>query len=222
MDFGKELDRLAALYKSKGYEVIVRPGPGELPPFANDFKVEILGRRGAEGVLVAVKKNREEMAADKELARYADVTRKQTDWRFDFAILEGEEPRARDIKGAKELPDEDVRNSLADAEKLVGSGFVRPALVTAWAGFEAAMRRRLRVSGENTGWAVLPRQILADLYSAGVLSFEEFPRLGQIYRLRNETVHGFASPNLEASAVRFLADTARRLLDEAEPAKQPA
>ena len=64
MDFEKELKRVAGLYAGQGFQVVVRPGPEDLPPFARDFKVEILGKRAAEGVLVAVKRNREEMAAD--------------------------------------------------------------------------------------------------------------------------------------------------------------
>ena len=45
-------------YAAQGFEVVVRPGPRQLPPFARDFNVEVLGKRAAEGVLVSVKKNR--------------------------------------------------------------------------------------------------------------------------------------------------------------------
>jgi hypothetical protein len=74
MDFEQELKRVAGVYAGQGYRVVVRPRPEDLPSFAKDFKVEVVGRRAAEGVLAAVKKNREEMAADADMPRYAEVT----------------------------------------------------------------------------------------------------------------------------------------------------
>src|SRR4051812_17311009 len=67
MDFEQELKRVAGAYAGQGYQVVVRPRPEDLPPFAKDFKVEVVGKRATEGVLVAVKKNREEMAANAAL-----------------------------------------------------------------------------------------------------------------------------------------------------------
>ncbi len=217
-----DLNRLADTYRGQGYDVVVRPGSGDLPPFAQDFQLELLGRKGAGGVLVAVKKNRTELAADKELPRYAAETRNHPGWRFDFAILEAEEPGARDVQGAREPSDEDVRRALGDADKLVESGFIPAALTTAWAGFEAAMRKRLRASGQKVGWGAMPRQMLTDLYSAGSLSPQDFSRLDQLYRWRSEIAHGFAPPKLEPGAVEFLTGAARRLLEEPQAVKQPA
>jgi hypothetical protein len=222
VDFEQELKRVAGGYASQGYQVVVRPRPEDLPPFAKDFNVEMVGKRAAEGVLVAVKRNREEMAADANMPRYAEVTSAEPGWRFDFVILEGEEPGAREVRGAQELSDEEVFKALADAEQLARGGFLRAALITAWAGFEAAMRRRLRGSGETAEVEALSRPMLNELYSTGVLSAAEFPRLEQVYRLRSEIAHGFASPTLDPAVVHFLVDTARRLLEESRPAKQTA
>jgi hypothetical protein len=57
MSFEQDLKKLAGAYQGQGYQVIVWPGPEYLPTFAKDFKVEIVGRRGAKVVLVSVKKN---------------------------------------------------------------------------------------------------------------------------------------------------------------------
>jgi hypothetical protein len=222
MDFEQQLKRVASDYASRGYQVVVRPGSEDLPSFAKDFHIEIVGKRAAEGVLVAVKKNREDMAADSNMPRYAEVTGAQPGWRFDFVILEGEEPDAREIRGAQELSDDDIVKALGDAQQLVRGGFLRPALVTAWAGLEAAMRRRIRALRETTEQGALLQSMLNELYSGGNLSVTEFSRLEHIYRLRNEIVHGFASPALDPGLVQFLVETARRLLDESRPVKQTA
>lgn len=227
MDFEQEFNQVAQAYRSQGYDVIVRPAPDELPPFAKDFHVELLGRRGSEGVLVAIKKNRDEVAADGNMQRYAEITGSQPGWRFDFAILESENPRAREMRGATEFSNEDISQSLHQAEQLTRTGFSRLAVVAAWASLEAAMRMRLRASGQEAGWGSMPRQMLKELYSAGLLSPEEFHRVELASQLRNQIVHGFSaqpaeSETADAAVVQLLSDIARRLARESQPERQSA
>jgi hypothetical protein len=40
--------------------------------------------------------------------------------------------------------------------------------------------------------------------------------------VRSAVVHGFSAPAVDPDAVRFVVDTARRLLVESQPAKQTA
>jgi hypothetical protein len=223
MDFEQELIRVADKYKAQGYQVVLHPGPDNLPLFAKNFKVEIVGQRGTEGVLVTVKKNREELQADAEAPRYADVTASHTGWRFDFVILEAEPQMARELRGAQELSDEHFHQLLYYVRELVGKPYMNLAFITAWAALEAAMRRRLRAAGEKAGWGTPPRQMLNELYSAGIFSREEFTRLEFASRVRNEIVHGFVtSPEVKADFVQFLVDITIRLLEESQKTKQPA
>lgn len=220
MNFEQELKKLAGVYEGQGYKVIVRPKPEDLPAFAKDFKVEILAGRADEGVLVSVKKNRQEMEADKDMPGYAEITSEHPGWRYDFAILEGEEPWARELRGALDFSGEDVIRTLGEAEEMVRMGFTRAAVITAWSALEAAMRMRLRASGEPAGWGTTPRQMLNELYSSGILQGDEFARLEGLSQVRNQIVHGFASPTSDAEMVTFMANLARRLVDESQPAKQ--
>jgi HEPN domain-containing protein len=227
MDFEQELIRVVQSYRNQGYSVVPRPRPEDLPLFAKDFQLEIVGRRGNEGVLVAVKKNRDEVAADGNMQRYAETTGSQPGWRFDFAILEPENPKARDIRGASELSGEDFSRSLDQAVKLSAMGFSRVAVVAAWAALEAAMRTQLRALGQEAGWGSAPRQMLRELYSEGILSPEEFNQLELASYLRNQIVHGFSSQPAESEAgqaevVRFLSEIARRLVSRSQQETQPA
>lgn len=222
MSFEQELKKLAAVYESHGYQVVVQPGPEDLPLFAKDFKVEILARRAGEGVLVSVKKNRQEMETDKDMPRYAEITSEHPGWRYDFAILEAEQPGARTMRGAQDFSGEDVLRTLGEAEEVARMGFTRAAFITAWSALEAAMRMRLRASGETAGWGTTPRQMLNELYSSGLLLGDEFARLERLYQVRSQIVHGFASPTSDAEMVTFMASLAHRLVDESQPAKQTA
>ena len=156
------------------------------------------------------------------MAQYAETTGSQHGWRFDFVILEAEDPLDRELNGATEFASDDIERSLVDAEEMVRAGFVRPALITAWAGFEAAMRMRLRAAGERGGWGRMPRGMLNELYSIGILTADEFHQLEKLSLLRNQIVHGFSSPNSDAGGVEFLSTVARRLVEESKYAKQPA
>ncbi len=220
MEFDQQLEQIVKRYAAEGYQTFVRPGPAALPPFAKDFKVDILAKRGDGGVLAQVKRNRQDLAADSDTPRYAEITNNQPGWRFDFFVLEGENPLAREPRDAKEFSGDDIRKALADAEELARAGFLRPAAVTAWAALEAAMRMRLRAAGENAGWGTMPRSLLNELYSSGVFSEEEFSKLEKLSHLRNQIVHGFSSSTSIPEAVQVLSDTARRLLDESEAAEQ--
>ena len=101
-------------------------------------------------------------------------------------------------------------------------GFVRAAVITAWSALEAAMRMRLRAAGEPAGWGAMPREMLNELYSSGVLSVDEFGQLERLSQVRNQIVHGFASPASEGGMVGFMSGLARRLVEESRPVKQTA
>jgi REase_AHJR-like len=222
MDFEQELKRVADSYARQGYQVTIRPDAGVLPAFAKDFKLEILGMRGTEGVLVAVKRDRDAFAADSNLTRYAEITSLNQGWRFDFAILEAEKPSAREIDGAADFSEEDITRSFDESLNMVRHGFLRPAVITAWAGFEAAMRLRLRSEGESVGWGTAPRTMLNELYSNGVIDIEEFHKLERLSRVRNQIAHGFISAIApEGGAVEFLSEIGRRLTEESRHVSLP-
>jgi hypothetical protein len=221
MDFEQELKKVADIYQKQGYTVTLRPGPDDLPAFAEDFTVEILGRRGSGGVIVSVKRNREELEADADVPRYAEVTGKQPGWRFDFAILE-KEGMERDVRGVREPSEGLIASFLSHAEALLEYGYVSSALLIAWSGLEAATRRRLLAEGEDVGWGSTPRELLSLLNSSGIASAEEFDRLELALRERNFVAHGFDAQAIDAGTVRFLIGMAKRLLEESQAAKQPA
>ncbi len=221
MDFDRKLDQLADRYKDQGYRVIVGPTPQDLPSFATHFKVEIIGLRNGGGVLVSVKKNRQEMAADGDLANYASVTSAQPGWRYDLAVLESEDPFAWELRGAEEASEELIKEHVEAAKRLVSEGQFSAACLIAWAGFEAAMRRRMRQVAEPVGGGTVPRTLLNELYSGGILSAQDFRQLERSYELRNRLAHGFRS-QADAATVQFLISATQRLLDESRSAVQTA
>lgn len=220
-----ELDRVADDYRAQGYVVTVRPGADQLPAFARDFSVELVGRRGPDGVLVAVRKNREAVAADADMPRFAEATAAESGWRFDLVVLEAEAPRAH-ARELREPSSADIARVLGRAAELSGRDYSDLAIVAAWSALEAAMRMRLRALGQPAGWGSAPRQMARELYSAGAIVRDELDLIESTAQLRNAIVHGFApepGPSAEPEVTpRRLGDLARRLLQDSQTALQAA
>ena len=222
MNLDQRLNEVAEHYKAQGYQVVVRPERDALPPFAKDFKVEILAMRADGNLLASAKGSPIELEADPNVAKYVEITNQQPGWRFDVFVL-GRDSQVKDENGeVKEPPEEEILRYLNGVQQMLGAGFVEQSLVAAWAALEATMRRRLRSGGEEAGWGTSPRTMLNELYSEGVLSTRVLRDLEGLFQLRSAIVHGFSAPSIEPSAVQFLVDTARRLLTESQPVKQPA
>jgi hypothetical protein len=222
MNFEQLLSRVADRYQSQGYRVDVQPRPEQLPEFAKDFQVEIVARREDGSALVAAKKTYAELKSDLKLSRDVEITEKQPGWRFDLIVLTADNQILPEKKDARELSVDEINRLLGDVERMLDAGFAQQALISAWAGLEAVMRRRLRSEGEDAGWDTSPRTILNVLYSHGILKSGAFRKLEDAFEIRNAIAHGFASPDVEPSAVQFLISTARSLLEELPAAKLTA
>ena len=80
MNIEQQLNTLADGYRSRGFQVVVRPGPDDLPPFARDFKVEILAKGPDVNALASVKTTPAELEADPNL-EVRESIEKQPGWR---------------------------------------------------------------------------------------------------------------------------------------------
>lgn len=222
MNIEERLKHVADSYRAQGYKVVVRPGPGELPDFAKDFNVEIIARRDDGCVLASAKKSQSDLEADREVPRYAEVISKQPGWRFDLIVLGPESQPMPDKREAKEPSAEDLRRALEDVERILQANFVQQAFIAAWAVLEAAMRKKLQAEGEEAGWGSSPRTMLNELYSGGVLQSSVFRDLEGLFQARTAIVHGFTTPVIQISAVQFLIENARMLMNESQAAKKIA
>jgi hypothetical protein len=218
----QRLNQVADGYRARGYKVVVRPKPADLPGFAKDFHVEMIAIRDDGSVLVSAKKGQSDLEADLEVPRYAEVISKQPGWRFDVIVLGSESQSIPDKRDATEPTEEDIRGALENVERILQAGFVQQAFIAAWAVLESAMRKRLQAEGEEAGWGSSPRTMLNELYSGGVLRSSDFRDLEGLFQARSAIVHGFTSPVIGHGAVPFLIDTARTLLEESKAAKKIA
>ena len=207
------LDPIAEQYRSQGYDVVVRPGPGQLPHFAASFQPDLMATRGDGSVLVAVKNNRSELQSDPELFQQAEAANGQPGWKFDLVILEGTPPGWEAV--SHEPSGEQIERMVAESERLVELGMVHAGVVLAWAGLEASMRRVGQRAGVGGRIGTEAPTLVREMYSSGHLSAKEF-RTAEKYRgVRNQVVHG-----LETACHRSRRRPRHRGLSETSPRRE--
>jgi hypothetical protein len=202
------LNAVAEQYRKDGYQVQFRPEATELPDGLKHQRIDLIAHRGNEHVAIEVKGREELYDLQPDLK---DPTLPEG-WRFDLVVY----PR----NGSDELP----RNGktpepgytmllIQEVEQLVAIGALRAAILIAWSAAESAMRaaaQRTKIETDNAA----PRFLLKSLYSNGLMSREDFEKVGEYLNLRNEVVHGFPPEHLSPEDPKFLTDFARRLLSE--------
>jgi uncharacterized protein YutE (UPF0331/DUF86 family) len=205
------IERIAARYRDKGYDVVVHPRGDQVPPFAAGFDLDLIATRRNEGVIVAVKANRIDLANDPQITRLAEIANAQPGWRLDVVVLEPETPIQKAAQEAAEPSDEQLAQILKVAEDLADRGYTPYACVVAWSGLEAAMRRLRDEVGLYR--RTTPSEMMRSLYGNGFLSREQFDRLKEAFKIRNQVVHGLVSPTIDPGLVRDVTATARSLAD---------
>jgi hypothetical protein len=214
------IHQTAEKYRSEGYDVVLMPSAGQLPPFAAGHDVDLLARKTDENVLVRVKADRKALESDHALLRLAEAMAAQPDWRLDLVVLNEAPPAERLAPEATESPVETIQQSLARAEQLADTGDWSVASILSWSAFEAAMRH----AGRSAGIEVRsggPVYLLRALYSRGLLDRSEVDHLDQALKVRNALVHGFTIPTLDPATARYVVRLARKLLAQ-NGQKQPA
>jgi len=215
------LDRLnavAELYRKQGLRVVVNPTADDLPVFGKDFQVELVGTGPNLNVIATVKPTRARLEADLNLVHYAEVIEQHPDWRYDIHVLGGEGQPPAPKQRPAEPSDEQIREQIDTAERLLGLGFADQAFVSAWAVLDAVMRQRLRLAGEPVDWDTSPCTALLGLYTIGIISLNQYHELTGMWQSQNVIVRGFAPGDaVDAGVVRSIVQTASQLLSEPQP-----
>lgn len=205
-----ELERVADEYRADGYQVVVEPGPDEIPDFLRAHQLDMIARKEGESVVVGVR-TRDELA-DEQISDLAAAVNARAGWRFDLVVTNGAAwPDGVPIDATE--PDVDRIESLAEtAERLLARDELEAAYLVSWSATEAALRRmacRASINFEQKS----PQFVLKTLVAEGVLSHDQYDALRRAMRVRNAVAHGLQFESLDASTPRFLIQTVRDLLE---------
>jgi hypothetical protein len=199
------IKRLANEYARKGYEVIIGPEPGDLPPALANYRVDLLAKRGDEVIIVDVK-TRRTLHDKPDLRGLARAVRDLPGWRLELVVTN---PRHKRV-----APDDAVlpgpaalAKRLEEAEGLAKAKHLEAAFLLAWSAAEGILRTVAEHEGVEAA-SDSPASILKRLYSLGLIAKTSYGEFQRRLDNRNAVIHGFALRNLDYDALkRFMALT---------------
>jgi len=196
-------------YQHDGYEVVVKPRGGQLPPFLARFEPDLIATKGHESVVVAVK-TRADLRSSADLIALAGVVEAQPGWRLDLSVTPPEHVSVVD-EDAESLDRDEILARATTALTLSQGQQDEAALLLAWSAAEAALRvyaAREQVPLESDQ----PVDVVTILYSLGLLDRDDYDVLRRGLRASTIVAHGFRLPQPERRLAAELVSKARDLL----------
>jgi len=202
---------VAARYKGRGYDVVVRPDPRSLPRPLKQFQPDLLATNSAENVVVEVK-SKATLAHAAELKQMAQSVDSMPGWRFELVVVNPELQTSVPARG-ETLSRTQIIQRLAEAKALASKGYVSAAFLMAWSAAEAVLRRIVSKEGvDSSGYS--PAALYKELYSIGAISKKAYETFVEAVRTRNSLVHGFKVSETPRPTLDRLIGTVDRLLQE--------
>ncbi len=196
-------------YRREGYEVIVKPRGGQLPSFLVRFEPDLIATKGHESVVVAVK-TRADLHSSADLIALVGVVEVQPGWRLDLSVTPPAQVSVVDVD--VESLDRDEILARATAALTLSQGQQdEAALLLAWSSAEAALRV-YAVREQAPLESDQPIDVVAALYSLGLLDRDDYHVLRRGFRASTIVAHGFRLPQSEQRVTTDLVRKVRELL----------
>lgn len=197
-------------YTQQGYEVVRRPGPGDVPFLLSGYRPDLLARKDDQHILIDVRTPGQELPVDL-MTEVALTARKLPGWRY---LLFTVDDLTDDAPGFIEpLPAwPELRRRCDDAIRLAQSGSAPEAGALAlWSALEGMLRKTAEDAGISTEREPLDC-LLTILYSEGELSLRHYDSLRGVLGIRRRLIHGYnVDPQEIAVTSRYLIDLMQEL-----------
>ena len=212
----QKLQEIAAEYEARGYEVLVEPGPEQLPEFLAGFRPDLVAHGPNESVVVEVKVGTKTAAAER-FRDLAETIQRQPGWRFFLVVID---PRSDEIAPLTQelLHRKDIADRLGRAHALLKTGATDAAFLLMWVSVEALLRHIATHAGLPLERAP-SSSLMKELFSLGILSRPELEVAQRAFSIRNALVHGFETGGLDETT-RELAQLAQQLLSELDRSQE--
>ena len=179
------IEKTAAEYRSRGYEVLW----DETLDFLPGFHPDILVRKDGETKVIAVQ-SKTSLAVNPKIIELADAIRTKPDWSLEL-VLVGEPERLDAPEGARPYKVPDIDRRIAEAESAFAAELNNAAFLLAWSACEAAVRVLVRADGLEINRVTWPSHTLGHAATRGIISDKDDDFLSEMLALRNALSHGF-------------------------------
>lgn len=175
------LRRVVPELEAEGFDVYVQPSKPLVPPFLADFHPDLIAFRDDKNLVVEVM--RRSPQASKQLERLAALIEPQKKWELRVFWAEP----TSDVKDLEIQPVDAIRARVAELSGIAANGHTEPAMLMAWATFEAVGRALL---AKQLGRPQTPGRLVQVLAQEGYLTPSEADKLREIGTKRNKLIHG--------------------------------
>ena len=206
----ERLLKLAEEYREKGYEVFFHPNIEDLPEFLNNYRPDMIVRKGEENVVIEVKSRSSlNSSSNQYLGNLAQAVERHPGWRFEL-VMTNPEDTTYSPKAEGSLQEHEIESHLQIARQLT-TQHPELALLYSWSLVEATLRliaQKEEVSLERFD----PRYLINQLVTEGVISKSEYQLLMNLLSLRNSIAHGFKTIQITQNYVYELIELTEQFL----------
>ena len=199
------IDKSAAEYLSRGYEVFQDATLDFLPGFRADLVV----RKGDDNRVIAVK-TRTSLVETPELDQVAETLKARPGWSLEL-LLVGEPESLETLAGAEPFSSENIHRRIHEAEKALDAGSPEAAFLLAWSACEATVRVLLAAEGFEIDRVTQSGYVLGNAVFHGAISDNDDAFLSEMLAYRNAIVHGFEVKDFDAERTKKLIAAAKKL-----------
>lgn len=199
------LQRLLPELEAEGYEVFIEPRKPLVPAFLEDFRPDMVAVREGKNVVIEVMRQTPQSSV--KLQKLQRLMQGQPDW--ELRVVWVTPSSAPDILRVQTL--DSIKGHIARIEKLSADSDYQPALLMAWATFEALARLTL-VS--QFGRPQSPGRIVQVLASEGYITPSEADILRGLASKRNGIIHGELDISVSGDDLRGFVSIFQEMLKE--------
>ncbi|MEH2310473.1 MAG: hypothetical protein V7K35_03360 [Nostoc sp.] len=206
----ERLLKLAEEYREKGYEVFFHPNIEDLPEFLNNYRPDMIVRKGEENVVIEVKSRSSlNSSSNQYLGNLAKAVEKYPGWRFEL-VMTNPEDIMYSLKAEGSLQEHEIESQLQVARQLT-TQHPKSAILYSWSLVEATLRL-IAQKEELSLQRFDPLYLVKQLAIEGIISKSKYQLLMNALLLRNSIAHGFKTTELTQNSVYELIELTEQFL----------
>lgn len=187
------LESIVPDLEAEGFEVFVQPSPHTLPTFMRDYWPDAIARGKNKNLVIEIV--REGQSSDDKTKRLRELLRAQKDWELRVYFVTPDNT----VKSLEATSSQTIAQVIQTVEDLLKEHRTAPALLMAWATFEALGRALLP---DKFMKPQTPKRLVEVLASNGRLTPTEADVARQLIDTRNKLIHGALQTEVASRDVR--------------------
>lgn len=201
------LESILPKLRAEGYDVFRNPPQKLLPDFMADYRPDAIAIGRGKKLAIEIVGARPLSPA--KLSKLQERFAPESGWELRL-VYAGSQPATQSIES---MPDTSIERSLATVGQLNDAGLTQPALLIAWASFEALGRRLLPNHFKRPQ---TPGRLVEILAQEGHLMPDEADAARQLIASRNRLTHGDLDVQIDKAQIKHFASILGTLLSLAK------